>query len=91
MKMISIAEAAKDLPGLLAESQADGEDIVLLQDGEPVATLSPEARGETAAEIFAELDGPLDEEAGAALQTAVDSIRNSPDGRLNELREPWVG
>ena len=91
MKTITVAEAAKDFTEVLAAAQSDGEEVVITQDGEPVATLIPEHQGQTLEEIFADPADRLGEEAGAALAATVEQVRNHPGNRLSAQRKPWAG
>jgi antitoxin (DNA-binding transcriptional repressor) of toxin-antitoxin stability system len=91
MKTITVAEAAKDFAKVLAQLEEEGEEIVLMRDSQPVARLVPEPKGQAAMEIFAGLEGALDDEAADALRAAVERVRNSPGNRLSVQRKPRVG
>jgi len=91
MKSLTIAEAARELPKLINAAREADEEIEIVDGGEVVATLVSAAKGRTALEIFADIEGTLDEETGAELQRLHDEMRRSSWGRLSELRNPWAG
>jgi antitoxin (DNA-binding transcriptional repressor) of toxin-antitoxin stability system len=75
MKTISITRAARDFNAVIARMESEQEEIVIVRNRKPVARLVPEPAGVSAAEMFGDLCGVLDNGTADALQEAVDSTR----------------
>ncbi len=91
MKTFTVAAATHDFASVLA-SLADGNQEVVLLDGErEVAHLIAQPSPLRLEDLFADPEDGMGEEAGAALEEAVEKVRNHPGNRLTAQRAPWAG
>ena len=93
MAIVRVSELRADLDGVL-ERVADGEQVVVVQDDEPVAVLvHPSALRDRAVEVTADVVDELVRRLGDAPQEPSDSGGAHSGGReasmLEQLRDDW--
>lgn len=87
MTTLSAGELARRLPDILAQLRNGGEEIVITQDGDPVARLVPDHGRSIDAEVLRNIAGTLSPEE------AEDFLRDMEgfDPPLSEeLKDPWA-
>ena len=91
MKILSVTEVARHFRQVIDSVEHKQEEIVLVRNRKQVARLIPEAPSQNALEVFGDLYRTLDEKTADKLTSAIAAGRKSRQGRLSELRNPWVG
>jgi len=91
MKRLSATDVARNFSAVLDAVERDQEEIVLVRNQRQVARLVPEAPQQDALTVFGDLYRVLDDETAHALTAAIKAQRKSRRGRVDELRDPWVG
>jgi len=87
MKILSATEVARNFSRVLDSLERGGEQVVVVRNKQPVATIVPGAPRMTALEALGDLYRTLDDAEGAAwLQDMKDAKRK---GR-REVRDPWA-
>ena len=90
MKTLTVTEVARNFSSVMSGVEADQEEIVLMRNHKPVARLVPEPQAQNALEVLGDLYRTLDDDTADALAEAVHSSKNTKQGSLNELRNPWA-
>ena len=75
MKVLSYDALARNFPKVWANIESTGEEVVVTRNRRRVARIVPEAERMDAFQIFADLEGVLGENAGAALARKVAESR----------------
>lgn len=90
MKILTVAEVARNFSAVMDGVESEQEEIVLVRNHKPIARLVPEAQAQNALEVLGDLFRTLDDETANALAEAVRSGKETKRGTLDELRNPWV-
>lgn len=90
MKTLNVTEVARNFSRVMDEVERDQEEIILVRNHRQIARLVPEPAGLTADLALGDLYRKLDDASAQALVEAMAKARETKEGTLAELRNPWA-
>jgi prevent-host-death family protein len=90
VKRLTVTEVARNFSSVLDRVERRQEEVVLVRKRRPIARLVPEPPEQNALEVLGDLYRTLDDDTASALAAAIEGMRGSARGRLDELRDPWA-